>query len=92
VGALPDGPRLRYLRRKQDFELYFAEASGQAFRVACGLSLKQVYHLLTERCCKVWRVAVRDGAPSVRAEADPAAARRRTTTGFSSGNQPGTTG
>jgi hypothetical protein len=34
----------------------------------------------------------RASAPSVRAEADPAAARRRTTTGFSSGNQPGTTG
>lgn len=49
-GALPEGRRLRYLRRKRGLDLYLAGASDRAIRAACGLGLKQVYRLLTERC------------------------------------------
>lgn len=52
-GALSNTERSEYLNRKKAVELYLRGESEQVIRLACGIGLKQVYRLITERCLQI---------------------------------------
>lgn len=49
-GALQGDDRRQYLQRKQGVEMYLEGQSEQVIRKTCGLGLKHIYRLITERC------------------------------------------
>ena len=67
-GALSGEVRSDYIRRKQAVEMYLRGESDQSIRTKCGIGLKQVYRLITERCLQIhpdgliygWRGLVRN--------------------------------
>lgn len=48
--ALSQERRALFLRRRQGIELYFAGATGEQIKQACGLGRVHIYRLITERC------------------------------------------
>lgn len=52
-GALAGDARTRYLGRKQGVKLYLAGGTEASIRGASGLSRKQIYRLVTERCLAI---------------------------------------
>lgn len=68
VGALSDDARSDYFNRKSAVEMYLRGESDQSIRKRCGIGLKQVYRLITERCLQThpdgliygWRGLVRN--------------------------------
>lgn len=51
-GALQGDVRTRYLSRKLGVKLYLAGQTEAYIREKCGIGLKQVYRLITERCLR----------------------------------------
>lgn len=58
-GALPDNQRVQYFNRKQAVRLYLSGARADAIKQAAGLTAKQAYRLIRERCLEIHR----DGRP-----------------------------
>ena len=52
-GAIPSNKRTEYKNRKRGIELYLAGESASVIKNNCGLGIKQIYRLLTERCLEV---------------------------------------
>lgn len=59
IGALDEISRSQFLKRKNAVLLYLAGASDADLRKQCGIGVKQVYRLITERCI----VFHADGSP-----------------------------